>query len=208
MIKIGNIIYNTNLVNHTKLDYINYIKWDDGIEYDHTIPTLIVGWTLLKSLYPTTLETILNKEINENSLYWEYSFEERKEDHVLGTEMFGRNVPYYFFRKNFKYINLDPIFYNINSIDDLKDKLPKHLESMYCIKNNMLYILSKDEVYGVDLIIYSYFNIEKEEILNYLKSMTSKFFNDEEGSIYLKYYKRYPNFEELKRYLVVLLSKS
>lgn len=208
MFKIGNIITKSNLVNHTKVEYINYIQWSDGIDYDQSIPTLIVGWNFFKSLYPINSETILNKEVEENILYWEFSFDEKKEDHVTGVDLFTRNVPYYFFRKNFKYINLDPIFNKIESINDLIVKAPQTSKSVYNYKNQMLYILFTDTIYGIDLNMYSYFNIDIEAITNHFKQVTTNYFFDEDGSYHQKYYKIYPNFEELKRYLVILLSKA
>lgn len=207
MFKIANIISNCDLVNHTTVGYINYIDWEDGVEYDQSLPTLVVGWRLFKSLYPTNPETILDKNVKENSLYWEFSFDEKKEDHILGLEMFSINAPYYFFRKNFIYESYDPVFKNIITFEELKKLLPNQLEGVYNFKNNMLYLLSANNIFGIDLVIYEHFFFDTKEITSYFKSISKKYFLDDTGSLYAEHYKQYPDFEELRRYLVVLLSK-
>lgn len=208
MPKIGNIIYKDDLVNHTKVDYINYIKWSDDIEYNQSLPTLMVGWEFLKSLYPTNTVTILNKEIEKLLLYWEFSFEEKKSEHVSGVDLFAINVPYYYFRKNYTYINIDPIFNNIEHVEHISKNIIGEPEVVYNHKDEMLYILRPNRVYGIDLKMYEYFNMDVNHIKSDFINLSPKYIEDLDGSIYSEYYKSYPNFEELKRYLVVLLSVS
>jgi hypothetical protein len=48
--KIANVIYEKELVNHTIVDYVNYINV--ATEYDSldkTLPTLYVGWSFMKA---------------------------------------------------------------------------------------------------------------------------------------------------------------
>lgn len=208
MNKIANIIYSDELVNHTRVEYINYINFnDDNFKFDHNLPTLYVGWLLLKNLRETDAETILNKELIENEVYWEFSFNEKKSDHISGINLFVRNAPYYYFRNNYKYKNLDPIFSNIESEIDLQNKTPKNPYSIYNHKDEMLYILNENTIYGVNLDMYQYFGIDKIKIIENLKENTPNYYYDNSGSIYQEYYKIYPFFEDLKRYLVVILSK-
>ena len=113
MLKLGNIIYKDELVNHTKVDYINYHMEDTPMNYDDfniLLPTLTVGWNFLKENNTFYDVSILEKEIKKNILYWEFSFNENKAQHVGGVEMFIRNVPYYYFRGQYEYKNIDPIF--------------------------------------------------------------------------------------------------
>jgi hypothetical protein len=208
MLKLANIMYRDELVNHTKVDFINYVpsQLDD---FDKEIPKLFVGWNYLKewdvSLFSDL--SILNKEISKNIAYWEFSFNENKAQHVSGVEMFIRNAPYYYFRDKYKYKNVDPIFENFETIQDLKNIIPNNVEFVYNYKNEGLYFLNEDIIYGIDLNMYEFFNIEKDEIINSVVSEATPYAVDLEGETYQKHYKNYPNFEELKRYLVVLLSK-
>lgn len=210
MLKLGNIIYRDELVNHTKVDYINYIS-NQLDDFDKEIPKLFVGWNYLKewdvSLFKNL--SILNKEIFKNTVYWEFSFNENKAQHVSGIDMFVRNAPYYYFRDKYKYINVDPIFNKFKDITDLNKFFikPTKIEFVYNYKNEAIYFLIENIVYGIDLNMYEFFDFEKEEIINSIVSESTPYTFDLEGEIYQKEYKNYPNFEELKRYLVVLLSK-
>jgi hypothetical protein len=147
-------------------------------------------------------------------LYWEFSFNENKSQHVGGVEMFVRNVPFYYFNGNYKYKNIDPIFYEFKDIADLEGWLfRQHIESneithIYNYKNESLYFLNEGMIYGFDLNMYEFFEIEKHEIISSVVSESTPYTHDLDGSIYQNYYKNFPFFEDLKRYLVVLLSKA
>ena len=61
--KIANIVYEKNLVNHTKVDYINYVNGE--VKYnnlDTSLPTLYVGWSFMKQCNPDN-EIIQNANI-------------------------------------------------------------------------------------------------------------------------------------------------
>ena len=50
MIKLANIIYEKDLVNHTKLDYVNYFNKPQNYDsIDKSLPTLYVGWSFMKA---------------------------------------------------------------------------------------------------------------------------------------------------------------
>ena len=61
--KIANIIHEKELVNHTKAEYVNYINKPTAYEdLDTTLPTLYVGWSLMKDSNPKN-ELIQNADI-------------------------------------------------------------------------------------------------------------------------------------------------
>ena len=213
MQKIANIVYENELINHTKVKYINYIN--DQISFDKidtTLPTLYVGWKFLKLSNPNDNlilnHNILDKRIISYQLYWEFSFEENKSDHVTGVKMFVNNAPYYYFNSNYKFTNIDPVFFNICDFDDLKLLLPKTVDYYYKYKNEMLYTLSGSSIVGIDLKMYDFFNFDIEAILDEIrKRCIGGGVIDPDADDYKNYYKIFPEFEFLKRYLVVLLSK-
>ncbi len=211
MLKIGNIIYRDELVNHTKCEYINCIPDSistKSISWDEiNIPTLMVGWKNIKESGSFDDLNILKKEYSKNSLYWEFSFKENKAQHVSGVDMFVRNVPYYYFRGQYNYTNLDPIFNNIHNLDDFSNALPSEKFNTFQYKDEMIYILDNHNIYGINMKMYEYFNFDLEELTQIIidKGLPAK--HDITGSIYQKYYKTFPFFEDLKRYLVVFLSK-
>lgn len=201
---IGNVIYENDLVNHDKVEYINYFhknNLDDNINYD--LPTLYVGWKLVKEYVKDV--NILKNIIEPNKLYWTFSFDEEKAAHVKGVERFVDNVPYYYFNSRYQYINLDPVFHNIPNIEGLFNIISENIIKTYVLKNRMLYVLSTDnKIYGLDLEMFNFFNFDTKNIKNTLKEKSTSFFEDIDGEKHQTFYKIFPNFTFLKRYLVVL----
>lgn len=208
--KIANIIYEKELVNHTEVEYVNYYK--EPKEYytlDQTLPTLYVGWSFMKACNPNNPiiqnANILHKKIVANELYWECSFEESKSSHVKGINSFINAVPQFYFTPKFSYINLDPIFFQIIDIQGLMDVVPKEIDVMYNFKNEMLYLLAGNKITGIDLKMYGFFQFNVAEITSNLCSKAIKCHDDLNGDTYQLYYKILPNFTLLKRYLVTIL---
>lgn len=218
--KIANVIYEKELVNHTMVEYVNYNQ--GTLEYDSldkTKPTLYVGWSFMKACNPKNEiiqnADILHKKIITNELYWECSFEESKSSHVKGVENFVNFAPQFYFTPKYTYTNLDPIFFQLKDIQDLMDVVPKNVKASYNYKNELVYLLSeskiagetKETIWGINLKMYEFFKFGIEEIVTQLSLRTENSYYDYEGTQYQTYYKIFPNFELLKRYLVTILSK-
>lgn len=215
--KIANVIYEKELVNHTRVEYVNY--YQEPINYDDinkSFPTLYVGWSFMKACNPNNEiiqnADILKKKIITNELYWECSFDESKASHVRGVENFINIVPNYYFQPKYQYINLDPVFFQLVDVNDVMDALPKTIDKYYLFKNSMLYILCKNKIYGLNLDMYRFFKFDINDLMSRLESTKlnkdneyNDVINDIDGSIYGKYYKIFPNFERLKRYLVTII---
>ena len=210
--KIANVIHEKELVNHTKVEYINYFNepkvYDD---LDKSLPTLYVGWSFMKACNPENPiiqnADILKKKIITNELYWEFSFRESKPSHVKGVDTFAGLVPQFYFSPKFIYTNLDPVFFQLRDVQDLMDVTPKKIDASYNYKNEMFYFLLEDKIWGIDLRMYQFFKFGLEDILEHMAARTTTTFTDLEGKTYQSYYKIFPNYEHLKRYLVTILSK-
>jgi hypothetical protein len=209
---IGNIVYENNLVNHKKIDYINYIN--DSIRYEDinkNLPTLYVGWSFMKSVNPNNEAiqnaNILHKKIIDDKLYWEFSFKESKQSHVNGIQLFVDSVPKFYYESNYKYIDLDPVFYKIFDVDDILNMLPYDMNVMYQHKNEMIYVLSKNTIWGINLKMYEYFQFNLDELIQKIHKRCRLQFIDTDGDMYQKYYKILPKYNRLRRYVIVMLSK-
>ena len=210
--KIANVIYEKELVNHTKVEYVNYynqpMKYDD---LDKSLPTLFVGWSFMKACNPENEiiqhADILKKKIITNELYWEFSFEESKASHVKGIETFVGLVPQFYFTPKYQYINLDPVFFQITEIEDLMAILPKEIDATYNLKNEMMYVLKENKIWGINLKMYDFFKFNVTEIIEQINYRTAHTLNDIDGQMYLNQYKIFPNFQLLKRYMVVMMTK-
>ena len=212
--KLANIVHENELVNHTKVEYINYFNTPQEYEkLDKNLPTLYVGWSFMKACNPNNPiiqhADILKKKIITNELYWECSFEESKQSHVRGIGNFINAVPQFYFGPKYKYINLDPVFFQVVDVQGLLDAVPKDVISMYNYKNEMLYLLCNSyigiHIIGVNLKMYEFFKINPEEIISSLQHRATKCCYDEDGTLYMSYYKILPNFTHLKRYLITIL---
>jgi len=210
--KIGNIIYEKELVNHTKVEYVNYFNEQKIYnDLDKTLPTLYVGWSFMKACNPNNPiiqnADILKKRIIINELYWEFNFTESKPSHVKGVDKFAGIVPQFYFTPKYNYTNLDPVFFQLRDIDDLMDVCPKKIDITYNYKNEMIYLLSDNKIWGINLSMYAFFQFNIEDIIVKITGRTKSMISDIDGSYYQKYYKIFPNFELLKRYIVTILSK-
>ena len=213
--KIANIIHEKELVNHTKAEYVNYINKPTAYEdLDTTLPTLYVGWSLMKDSNPKNEliqnADILKKKIVSNELYWECSFEESKASHVKGVDNFVKHVPEFYFVPKYTYINLDPVFFMLKDLQDLLDVVPKKIDSMYQYKDEMIYLLVDNKITGINLKMYEFFQFKVNDITHKLGErlkIGSEFITDSDGEMYQSQYKIFPNYTHLKRYLIVILSK-
>jgi hypothetical protein len=113
-------------------------------------------------------------------------------------------LPDYYFSGKYSYINLDPVFFQIKDMDDLMDVLPKKFNRLYNYKNEMIYLLLDNKIWGVDLKMFSFFRFNCEEIINELGLKSIKIINDIEGEICQSFRKIFPTFEKLKRHMIVL----
>jgi len=209
--KIANIIYDDELINHTQVDYINYYKGEFNYEdVNGNLPTLYVGWSFMKKCNPHNPiiqnVDILKKRIITNQLYWEFSFIESKSSHVKGVNSFTRKCLDLYYSSKYKYINLDPIFFQISDTLEVLDVLPKKIDACYMYKNDILYILNGYNVWGINLNQYVFFNYDVNHIIEVIIDRTDKFYKDSDGEYYLKYYKLFPEYDRLKRYMVIMLS--
>lgn len=210
--KIANIIYESELVNHDRVEFINYYQVTDQSSFDlkkinYLLPTLIVGWKFLRKSFPNSDASILKHTIVKEKLYWEFSFDENKSSHVNGIQNFVNNVPIFYFHNKYKYINLDPIFFNISNNQELFDVLPKEINGFYVINNRMLYILSGKKIYGLDIELYDFFKFNIDGLYKKLEKINNGLaIFDTESEYYKKYSKIFLEFPYLRRYLIAILS--
>lgn len=207
--KIGNIIHNCELVNHKKVEYLNYYEGDysNNKDINFDIPTLFVGWSFFKNNSGNTEINILNKEVIANKLYWEFSFDEDKKNHVTGIENFTLQAPKKYFTLQYNFQNIDPVFNNIRSFDDLKNILPSILIKTYELKNKTLYLLdNENNIYGIDINVFNFFEFKIDDMKNFLKNKSKNYIEDPDGIYQKEYSKIFPDFSYLNRYLVVLVT--
>jgi hypothetical protein len=210
--KIANIVYEGELVNHKRVEYVNY--YDKATKYgdlDTSLPTLYVGWSLMRTINKGDelfdKADILKHRMISDLLYWEFSFAESKPSHVKGIESFIKYVPLFYFSSNYTYTDLDPVFFQISNIQDLFDVLPKEIDRALYSTGEMLYLLKDNKITGLNMKLYKFFKFNGAEIVLHIQERCSDFHDDIKGDVLMKLTKIFPNFPQLKRYLITLLTK-
>ncbi|MFW6273174.1 MAG: hypothetical protein ACOC2U_05285 [bacterium] len=210
--KIGNVIYNTDLVKHDKVEYINYLNKSIPFENLNTdLPTLYVGWDFLKETHKDSILLnkfdILEKVVQEGKLYWEFSFDENKPQHVNGVDDFVNGVPKKYFENNFQYINLSPLFYDIHLISDFFKFIGNKIDVFYNYKDEIYYIYNGNKIFGIDINIIKLLGFNLDALDEQLELKTISRIDDKDGKTALKYQDMFSNYDNIRRYIPIILKK-
>jgi hypothetical protein len=203
--KIGRILYCDELVNHEKLDFIDYQKIDinNFSNIDTELPTLVVGWNLMKVINFNNI-SIDNNVVIKDKIYWEFSYNEHKSNHIDGVKKFVEKLPYYCFMSRYKYVNIDPVFHNINDTMDVFEYINGDIRAILNYKNEFMYILSDNIIFGININHYKFYNNDIDELELTLKKHSPIVVYDD-GDYLSKYFRIFPTFIHLKRYLITIL---
>jgi len=206
--KIANIISENELVNHKKVNWIGYYDYKSWNDCDLSLPTLVVGWNKYKEHFPYLYPNILYKHLNPTNprVMWEFSMEERVVDYFTGVESFVKKAPREYCEL-YEYISIDPIKHAIREEWDLIEKIPFSNSVMYQYKDEIIYILDRNQskIYGIYLNAFRYFKYDTKKIMTLFSDRIEKQVIDLDGSLYQSFYKQFPNFDQLKRTIVLFL---
>jgi hypothetical protein len=201
-----NIVHNTPLVNHEKVDYVNYIETDDPVAIRNALkpaPILLIGYKLAKNLYQKYQEVnILDKQLT-NGVLWEFSYDENRSQHIEGVFNIVHkrilNVKF----STIKYELIDPIFNNIRKEEEILSKILP-VDFSY-ITSGMIYAYNSNAkaIYGIDLKAYNFFGFNEMIIRDTIASFPHQI--DLQDDILVDYKLKFPYVNNLKRYLVLLL---
>lgn len=225
MIKIANIFTEQELSNHEKKDWINYVLYEPFMKENlmlygnFALPTLIIGWNFLKRQAPflTNFQpNILQKKIPNSNIIWEFSKDEKMTDHFNGVSEFVKTAPRKFIEIR-PYRNVDPIKDNIIDEDHLIHYIGGFLSLYHCnvyqYKDEIIYLYDRTrfQITGIYLNSYKYFGYDIEKIKLMIfdrvrQNEKNKATMDIDGTIYQSFYKQFPEFDQLKRSIVLFLS--
>jgi hypothetical protein len=210
---IANIICPHDLDNHKPLEWINYVP--SISDCNLKLPTLVIGWEKVKHQFQNLKPSILQKRLPSphSSVTWEFSKEEKMTDHFNGIEKFIKTAPREFIDM-FPYGNVDPIRENVQNEDHLLEILSRKIDLgkavVYQYKEEMIYIFDrgnqKKPIWSVYLNSYKYFGYDTKKIIDLIETNIPNKISDPQGLIYQSYYKQFPEFDHLKRTMVLFLS--
>lgn len=158
--------YIANIITKSRLDvgeYINVTK--DITKVDLTIPTLIIGWAMVKEIYPNA--DILNKQISE-TVYWTYSNREKRQEYEPDLAKFIKNA-FSRLETSIKYT-----FFNVLTNPLSRNKcLLKYINSpitkIIYITDKHIFMYDSKQVTGVSLSDLEFYGFERERIIDILK---------------------------------------
>jgi hypothetical protein len=161
-------MYVGNIVTKSKLVEENFNIVNNFDEIDNDLPTLIIGWEIVKNQIEGI--SIIHKKISQR-LYWTFTTKERKVDYEVDLEKF-KELCFNQFGDNVPYVYLDLIHGKRRvNIKIIKKVLSLKNPVTYFSDKGMVYIYDENIIFGMDLSIVQYTNLNKEKIINKIKSI-------------------------------------
>lgn len=160
MEKIGNIVTTSKKNDFGEL--FNVVKSTD--ECIEGIPTLVIGWKLVKSIYPDA--DILDKETH--GVIWTFSKTERRCDYEVDIVSFYK-AAIMKIMDGVKYVYVDIINYPLYKIKKVVNFFRnEQKKTVFLTKEaRFMFVYSKDynTVFGVSLSLCEYFGIPKKKVI-------------------------------------------
>jgi len=183
--KVGNIV---NCNEEIDERYFNCFSIEEFLNTDIVkddrmrLPTLIVGWDVVKKNFGDV--SILSKVISEpeenglGGIYWTFSKAEKRGIYEENLKEFKEKC-YEDYVKNIKTYNIDPIVYNINTTEELCEKLSNLSGGVgYLFQERIVYIYKENSIFMVDLDLIKFVGFDFGFILKFLMDNLSVFSED------------------------------
>jgi len=166
---IGNIVTKSIIKSHDKFNVVDSL--DKIIE---SLPTLIIGWEIVKEINPDA--DFCNRKLSDN-INWTFTLNEKRNLYEEDLYYFIEECHNKLISKvTYKYID-----FVLTNDDDLADtfKNIKNSEKNIAFKfDNMIYIYSSNYLFGIDLNIISFVGRNTDKLINYLKTFINVFLED------------------------------
>jgi hypothetical protein len=183
--KVGNIV---NCNEEIDERYFNCFSIEEFLNTDIVkddrmrLPTLIVGWDVVKKNFGDV--SILSKVISEpeenglGGIYWTFSKAEKRGIYEENLKEFKEKC-YEDYIKKIKTYNIDPIVYNINTTEELCEKLSNLSGGVgYLFQGRIVYIYKENSIFMVDLDLIKFIGFDYVFVLKFLMDNLSVFSED------------------------------
>ena len=168
---VGNIVTQSK-VNIDK--YFNVVETMDAII--HGLPTLIVGWDIVKTIEPEV--DFITRKLSDN-IFWTFKKTERRD--IFENDLYDFiHHSYNLLIKDLDYKFIDLIQLPEQELKTMFKEIKKSTKVIGYIHENMLYIYTDNIVYGLDLKLVTYLEYNLSDILNKIKSYCSVFLDNDE----------------------------
>lgn len=166
---VANIVTNTNINVDKHFNVVNTLD-----EIIQGIPTLIIGWDIVKTINPEA--DFIDKKLSDN-IFWTFKKTERRD--IFEEDLYYFiNHCYKLLVKNIEYIFIDLILLNELELKNIFNKLKKTKQLIGYNYNNMIYLYTDNIIYGFDLKLVKYLALDTEKIIKKIKSYCSVFLDN------------------------------
>jgi hypothetical protein len=191
---IANIVSDNNL--NVSCDF-NVVKSLDNIIQG--LPTLIIGWEYIKKNYPDY--DIIDRKLSEN-LYWTFKKTEKRDFYEEDLYKFVQNT-YQNLISDVEYIFVDPILLKRKSLVKILKKIYNSNIISY-LHDNMIYIYLDKYIFGIDLNLLDFIDIDRQKILNKINKISTTFLHKKD--IFIEYKEKVQNLDNQVKYIPYLHS--
>jgi hypothetical protein len=163
---LANIISNTELKLSDDFKVVNSI--DNIVE---GLPTLIIGFENVKKYYPDF--DITTNKVNDK-VYWTFKKNEKRDKYEEDLNWFIKKV-YADLVNELSYVFVDPIQYRGKTLIKIIRKIYKSKHIVSYEDDNMIYIYADKIIFGLDLKLFKFMNLDIDKIKSRIKSMSTVF---------------------------------
>ncbi len=173
---------NTYSDHHTLLVTTSIIKPHDKFnvvdsldKIIESLPTLIIGWDLVKQINPNA--DYLDRRLSDN-VKWTFTLTEKRGLHEEDLYYFIKDC-YNNLITNITYKYIDFILTNDNDLVDIFKNIKNCKKNIAYKSDNMVYIYSSNYIFGIDLDIVEFVGRNPNKLIDYLKSFVTDFLVDD-----------------------------
>lgn len=170
-----------NIITESKIDITNFfnVTYDYG-SVNKDLPTLIVGWEKVKSLFPE--QNILNNKINDD-LYWTFSKREKRYQYEKDLKSFTDNV-INSLEDKIKYRFFNYLLSSEERRKDFINYIKKTNSSLYYNSRFLYVYVPADEItIGVSLKDLNYIRVDVDSFIKDISSEGNKIISNNVNDI-------------------------
>lgn len=176
---IGNIVQNNPKKSYKNFNVVNSLE--NIIE---GLPTLVIGWDIVKTINPDA--DFLNRTLG-NNINWTFNLTERRDLHEEDLYYFIKNC-YNNLISEIEYVYIDFLLVSDNEVKYIFKSLNNKNNVIGFNHQNMVYLYSDNIIYGINLNVIKYVGRDVNKLFIYLKDLCDVFLLDNEILIEYKDY--------------------
>lgn len=166
-----------NIVSPTKIEPVYRMNIVDSLDKCiPDIPTLVVGFDLISEIYPHRTPRVDNRKMDDY-VYWTFNKHESRREFEIDIENFI-NACYKQLMGAVKYFFVDNIQLSEYNLWRTYEKI-KHADVLvgYFHNDRMIYLYNDGIIFGMDLEICKFVDLDPEKVVNRLNISTGGLFD-------------------------------